>query len=115
MRSFRFQDLARNNAHVTCASPRLLSRTGEEHAEVAKEMAYGVRLNLIGDIGLAVTGIAGPGGGSPEKPVGLTYVGISTLDVHEAFEFRWDGDREANKVSSARAAIQVLTCSRKGR
>jgi PncC family amidohydrolase len=86
--------------------------TLEEHgavsAEVAKEMAYGVRLNLIGDIGLSVTGIAGPGGATEGKPVGLTYVGISTPDVHEAYEFRWDGDREANKLASARAAIQVL-------
>ena len=61
-----------------CGVPReLLQKHGAVSAEVAEAMARGVRLALHSTIGLSITGIAGPGGGSPEKPVGLVYIGIS--------------------------------------
>jgi PncC family amidohydrolase len=75
---------------------------------VAREMARGVRRVVGADIGLSVTGIAGPGGGLPGKPVGLTWVALSVRDVERAEKFIWQGDRESNKAQSAEAALQLL-------
>jgi PncC family amidohydrolase len=74
----------------------------------AREMARGARRVLGTDLGLSVTGIAGPGGGLPGKPVGLTWVALSARDVEDARQFVWDGDREANKRQSAEAALQLV-------
>jgi PncC family amidohydrolase len=74
----------------------------------AREMARGARRMLGTDVGLAVTGIAGPTGGLPGKPVGLTWVALSARDVEDAQHFIWTGDRAANKAQSAEAALQRL-------
>jgi nicotinamide mononucleotide (NMN) deamidase PncC len=55
-----------------------------------------------------VTGIAGPGGGTDAKPVGLTYVAAADDDGVEVRRFHWTGDRTANKRESARAALELL-------
>jgi PncC family amidohydrolase len=81
---------------------------GAVSEQTAREMARGVRRKLGTDIGVSVTGIAGPGGGLPGKPVGLTWVGLSARDVDQAREFVWPGDRAANKASSAEAALRLL-------
>jgi PncC family amidohydrolase len=70
------------------------------------EMARGVRTALGADIGVSITGIAGPGGGLPGKPVGTTWIGLSARDGDWARKFVWEGDRLANKESSAQAALQ---------
>ena len=75
----------------------------------AREMARGVRRALGTDVGLSVTGIAGPGGGLPGKPVGLTWVALSARDFEEARQFTWDGDRGANKARSADAALALVS------
>lgn len=85
-----------------------LETFGAVSREVAIEMARGVRTNLNADIGLSVTGIAGPGGGTPEKPVGLTWIGFSTPDGEEARQFIWQGDRLQVKEQSAEAALGIL-------
>ena len=72
------------------------------------EMARGVRTALGADIGVSVSGIAGPGGGLPEKPVGTTWIGLSARDGDWARVFAWEGDRRANKESSAQAALQFV-------
>lgn len=102
-------------AYAYEAKVRLLGvrwETLEQHGAVSPEtvieMARGVRTALAADIGLAVSGIAGPGGGTPDKPVGLTWVGISSPWDEFARQFRWHGDRIENKEQSAQAAIQVL-------
>jgi PncC family amidohydrolase len=77
------------------------------HATVV-EMARGVRTALGADIGVSVSGIAGPTGGLPEKPVGTTWVGLSALDGDWARKFVWDDDRRGNKEASAQAALQYL-------
>ena len=74
----------------------------------ALEMARGARRMLGADIGIAVTGIAGPGGGLPDKPVGLTWVAISARDFEQARQHIWDGDRLHNKDRSAEAALQLV-------
>jgi nicotinamide mononucleotide (NMN) deamidase PncC len=67
-----------------------------------------VRAALGANVGLSVSGIAGPGGGTPEKPVGTVWVGFSTPWGDRAFHFLWSGDRIANKADSAQAALQIL-------
>src|SRR4030067_920343 len=68
----------------------------------------GLRPALAADVGRAVTGIAGPGGGTPEKPVGLTWVGLSSPWDEFARQFTWHGGRVENKEKSAQAALQAL-------
>ena len=81
---------------------------GAVSEETAREMALGVRRALGADIGVAVTGIAGPGGGMPGKPVGLTWVALSTRAGERAKRFVWDGDRITNKEKSAEAALEMV-------
>ncbi len=102
-------------AYAYEAKVRLLGvswETLEKHGAVSRatvlEMARGVRRALAADVGLAVSGIAGPGGGTPEKPVGLTWVGLSTPQIQYAQDFYWQGDRLENKVASAEAALRLL-------
>jgi nicotinamide-nucleotide amidase len=71
-------------------------------------MAVGVRGKLGVDLAVAVTGVAGPGGGSEAKPVGLTYVAVADERGVEVRRFVWNGDRAANTEASARAAIELL-------
>ena len=59
-----------------------LAKYGAVSYQTALEMSRGARLALGADIGAGVTGIAGPGGGTPEKPVGLVYISIRTKDIH---------------------------------
>jgi nicotinamide-nucleotide amidase len=78
--------------------PETLERHGAVSAETAIEMARGVRLVSGADIGVSITGIAGPGGGTEEKPVGLVYIGLSTAEQEHAKELRlsrnYGGGRE---------------------
>jgi PncC family amidohydrolase len=71
-------------------------------------MADGARRSFGSDLAVAVTGIAGPDGGTPSKPVGLTYVCVADPDGHEVRRFTWHGDRTRNKQGSARAALELL-------
>ena len=75
----------------------------------AAEMALGARAVFETDYALSVTGIAGPGGGTDEKPVGLTYIGLAGPgDMLRVERFIWDGDRVANKFASVAAALRML-------
>ncbi len=73
-----------------------------------REMARGARKIFDADIAVSVSGIAGPGGGTPEKPVGYTWFGLSTKDGEWARHFIWDGDRIKNKQLSSEAALQFI-------
>ncbi|MBN8618002.1 MAG: nicotinamide-nucleotide amidohydrolase family protein [Anaerolineae bacterium] len=76
---------------------------------VAAEMALGARRVLAVDVALSVTGIAGPGGGTVEKPVGLTYIGLAGPDnLLVVRRHLWNGSREAIKTASADAALALL-------
>ncbi len=85
-----------------------LDRHGAVSEQVAREMAQGVRSALKVDLGLAVTGIAGPGGGTPDKPVGLVYVALAAPDGVWVERCLWDGDRRENRIRSAEAALDLL-------
>lgn len=81
---------------------------GAVSGAVAREMADGARTRLDSDYALSITGIAGPAGGTDEKPVGLTYIGIATPAETDVHEHIWSGTRSENKLSSARAALLLL-------
>lgn len=91
-----------------------LMKYGAVSRQTALEMARGARMALAGSfplekiIGMSVTGIAGPGGGMPGKPVGLVYIGMSAAEGDWAWKFLWKGERVQNKISSAEAALQLL-------
>jgi PncC family amidohydrolase len=81
---------------------------GAVSEETALEMARGVRQRLGADVGISITGIAGPTGGMPEKPVGLTYVALSAEDAGLCERHVWQGNRLANKEQSVEAAFRLL-------
>jgi nicotinamide-nucleotide amidase len=81
---------------------------GAVSAETAVEMARGARRVLGADIGISVTGIAGPGGGMPGKPVGLVYICLSARDAERVEKYVWEQDRAGNKWASSEAALQLL-------
>jgi PncC family amidohydrolase len=85
-----------------------LNTKGAVSQETALEMARGARERLNVDIAVSITGIAGPGGGTAEKPVGTTWVGLVADEGEWTRRFRFSGDREQNKASSADAALQIL-------
>lgn len=82
---------------------------GAVSAQVAVAMAEGVSRALDADLGVGVTGVAGPGGGTDAKPVGLVYIAVAgpggPADVRR---YLWPGDRVENKRASAEAALELL-------
>jgi len=89
-------------------SQALLDEHGAVSRETALAMAEGVRRLFRADVAIAVTGIAGPTGGTPTKPVGTTYVAVSTPTGSEVRHHRWTSDRLDNKRRSAEAALALL-------
>jgi PncC family amidohydrolase len=85
-----------------------LNSKGAVSRETVLEMARGARRALNVDIALSVSGIAGPGGGTPDKPVGTTWIGLVARDTEQAKLFQFSGDREQNKVSAVDAALTLL-------
>ncbi len=91
-----------------------LSEYGAVSKGTACEMAEGARIRLGADIGVSVTGIAGPGGGSEEKPVGLVYIGISTKEKTDAFRFHFLGNREKVRRLTVKNALYLALQAAKG-
>ena len=85
-----------------------LNNNGAVSRETVIEMARGARKVLGADIAVSVSGIAGPGGGTLDKPVGTVWVGLSTPSGEEARHFVWEGDRVRNKYLSSEAALQFV-------
>lgn len=92
-----------------------LNTKGAVSRETVLEMARGARQALNADIAISVSGIAGPAGGTPEKPVGFTWLGLVTPRGEWARHFIWDGDREQNKRYSCDAALQFVLDYMEGR
>lgn len=88
-------------------SRETLERRGAVSEETAIEMAQGVRAWAGSDVGIAVTGIAGPGGATEAKPVGLTYVAIEDPNGTACECHLWAGDRSGNKRRTAEAALRL--------
>ena len=85
-----------------------VNKYGAVSSQVAEEMAQGGRKVLAVDICLADTGIAGPGGATPEKPVGLFYIGLSHQSGAYSKKHNFQSDREQNKNHAAEAALGWL-------
>ena len=86
----------------------VLAAHGAVSAQVALAMATGGRERTAADLAVSVTGIAGPDGGSPEKPVGLTYVGVADANGVDVRRIVWTGDRASNRQESAAAVLEAL-------
>jgi nicotinamide-nucleotide amidase len=91
--------------------PETLERYGAVSRETALEMSKGIRERTGASIGLSVTGVAGPGGGSIEKPVGTVWISIEQDDFHEARRYQFDGDRERIILATSQAALNWLRLS----
>jgi PncC family amidohydrolase len=89
-------------------SRKTLRLHGAVSRETVIEMARGVRAALGADMGISVSGIAGPGGGLPDSPVGTTWIGLSAPEGDWTRKFVWSGDRRSNKQSSMQAALQFV-------
>lgn len=86
----------------------LMRRYGAVSAEVAQAMAAGIRERSGADLGLAVTGIAGPSGGTTEKPVGLVFLAVADKKTTVGLSHLFSGDREAIRFRASQAALDLL-------
>ena len=89
-------------------SHEVIEAHGAVSAQTAEAMASGCRDLFKCDIAVSITGIAGPGGGSTEKPVGLVYVGLATKHEVISRRFQWQGSRIQNKEASVSAAMEMI-------
>ncbi len=89
-------------------TPATLTEYGAVSEQTARQMAIGARALFGVDYAVSVTGIAGPGGDTPSKPVGLTYVGVAWSGGAEVERHVWGGTRTENKLASAHAALRLL-------
>ena len=86
----------------------LIHGHGAVSSVVAGALARGARARLGAKIGLGITGIAGPGGATPGKKVGLTYVAVDSDDHSVVKKYEWPYDREGNRLASVGAALDLL-------
>jgi PncC family amidohydrolase len=88
------------------------NKTLEKHGAVSRltvlEMAKGIRQVLTADIGLAVSGLAGPGGALPGKPIGTVWIGLSAIDLNQAWLYHFKGARFEIKEQAADQALCLL-------
>lgn len=99
-----------NEAKVKCLGVQetTLAQFGAVSPQTAEEMARGIRKLTDVDLGLSITGIAGPDGGTETKPVGLVYIGLAFGDACTVKELRFVGTREANRRLAAKSALDML-------
>ncbi|HVA01704.1 MAG TPA: competence/damage-inducible protein A [Terriglobia bacterium] len=86
----------------------LLEKYGAVSRPVAQALAEGIRRRTNASIGLGITGIAGPSGGTPQKPVGLVFIGLADERGTEVREFRFPGNRERVRTLSSQFALEML-------
>ena len=89
-------------------SMEILTCHGAVSEETARAMATGVRELFHADVTMAITGIAGPGGGTRQKPVGLVYIALATEEHSICRKHLWAGDRRRNRENSVLAALEML-------
>ncbi|MDH7517154.1 MAG: CinA family protein [Candidatus Thermoplasmatota archaeon] len=98
----------RSKVELLGVPEELIKQYGAVSEQVAKAMAEGIRKKSKVDIGVATTGIAGPTGGTKDKPVGLVYIAVSTTDNTVVKRFQFSGNRLKNKESTCNAALNMI-------
>jgi len=99
---------------VLGVSPETLQSVGAVSPEVASQMASGVKRLLGSDYAVSLTGIAGPGGGSAEKPVGLVWFGLASPDGVKTESRVFQGDRAAVRAAAVEHALELLLAAVEG-
>jgi PncC family amidohydrolase len=94
--------------HMLGVDPQILERCGAVSKETAIAMAAGAMKQSKSSIALSITGIAGPGGGSTNKPVGTVYCGIASMSDSKARLFRLTGDRPLIRYKATKEALKLL-------
>lgn len=89
-------------------SPELIAQHGAVSAEVAKALAHGIRLRTGANLGLGITGIAGPTGATDDKPVGRVYIAVSDAASNEATERTFRGDRHRVREFTTQLALDLV-------
>jgi nicotinamide-nucleotide amidase len=99
-----------NQAKIAyCDVPKaMLDEFGAVSPQVASALATGVRKKFGSDFGVGVTGVAGPGGGTTAKPVGLVYIAVADSEGVEVLKSDWPADRSTIKLRSAKSALNLL-------
>jgi PncC family amidohydrolase len=104
-----YSDAAKMN--LLGVSQETLKEFGAVSEETAQEMAAGARRVLQSDVGVSITGIAGPTGGTEDKPVGLVYIAVDVAGDVAVRKFVFSEDRRYNKELSAQAALNLVRMS----
>lgn len=91
-----------------CVPQELIEAKGAVSAEVALAMAHGVRAQAGATLGMGITGIAGPGGGTPEKPVGLAHIALANDKSASERAFRFSGERDRIRHQATQAALDMV-------
>lgn len=84
-----------------------IKRYGAVSSDVATSMAYGVKKVSKADVGIAVTGIAGPDGGTEEKPVGRVFISVAYKDINYTFKYLFEGDRQSIREQACQKALSL--------
>jgi nicotinamide-nucleotide amidase len=87
---------------------KTIKQSGAVSRQTASEMAEGIRKKMKTTYGLSVTGIAGPGGGTPQKPVGLVFIALSSAKGCEALKFVFKGNRKQVREQATQKALEIL-------
>jgi nicotinamide-nucleotide amidase len=93
---------------LTGVPAAMIHQHGAVSPQVAEALATGCRERFGADFGIGITGVAGPDGGTPTKPVGLVYVGLAHANGVEVVPYNWPAERSAVKLRSAKTALNVL-------
>ena len=86
----------------------LFDTVGAVSKEVVEQMATGIKKISSTDIGIGISGIAGPGGGSKDKPVGTVYIGVDYMNSVYSYRYNFHGSRKDIKLSSAKYALDIV-------
>jgi PncC family amidohydrolase len=97
-----------SKANLLGVSWEILNTQGAVSEETVRAMARGARRLFGTDIGVSISGIAGPTGGTEQKPVGTTWIGLCTIEGEWARHYLWEGDRLEIKQKSSEAALQFI-------
>ena len=98
----------RSKIELLGVSEYVITKYGAVSEQTALEMAKGIREKSNVDIGISITGIAGPTGGSKQKPVGLIYIGVSTNKKTEVKRFVFSDNRINNKMLACEEALKII-------